>query len=259
VLDAIIEKKIGRLAVLKKEKPQGRLQSEAASAPAVRDFRAAISRKGGISLIAEIKKASPSKGIIRERFDPAAIARAYEKAGASALSVITEEDFFLGSPESIRAARESSRLPVLRKDFIFDTLQIYESRALGADAVLLIAAVLNNGSLAALFHLAGELGMAALVEVHSANELERALLCGAGIIGINSRDLKTMQIDPDAVERIIKLISDDKIVIAESGIRTAADMRRLHALGADAALVGEALMRCDDVESAVRALLGEPR
>ena len=230
-------------------------QSAARGAGAPRDFAGALSGPG-TSLIAEIKRASPSAGDIAAGARPADLARAYEAGGAAAISVLTEPDHFKGSLDDLREARSSGRLPVLRKDFLCDTLHVWEARAAGADAVLLIVAALAQTELVSLSDLAHDLGMAALVEVHSGVEIDRAVQAGARIIGINTRDLATLDVDPDVVAKLRPLVPDGTIVVGESGVATRADVEALEAAGVDAVLVGEALMRAPDPAAKIGELLG---
>jgi indole-3-glycerol phosphate synthase len=213
-----------------------------------------------IALIAEVKKASPSAGIIAPNFDAIRIARDYEAAGASALSVLTDEKYFQGRIESLELIRDAVRLPILRKDFIIDELQIYESAGRGADAILLIAAILDDRQLRDYRALAEHLHMAALVEVHDESEMERALNTGAAIIGINNRDLKSFTVSLATTEKLAARVKrgmcSDRIVVAESGIHERADVERVAAAGADAILVGESLMRSKDIVAKVKDLLG---
>lgn len=206
------------------------------------DFFNAIKRRGELSIIAEVKKASPSKGLIRADFDPAEIARQYAKAGVQAISVLTERDFFQGDDENLIKARQVSPVPILRKDFIVDIWQVYQSRCMGADAILLIVSILPDDLLNKMMVVSSILGMHCLVEVHNEGELSRALSAGAKIIGINNRDLKTFETDIKVTERLINLIPHDRAVVSESGIKTAGDMAYLKALGVDAVLIGETLM-----------------
>jgi len=219
-----------------------------------RDFAGALRRQKGVALIAEVKKASPSAGVIRADFDPARIAVEYEVAGAAALSVLTDEKFFQGRLDYLRQIRKVVRLPLLRKDFIIDELQIYE--AVNADAVLLIVAILDDAQLRGYQQLAAQLKLAALVEVHDEQELERALSAGAEIIGINNRNLKTFQVDLATTEKLAAQIPAGKIIVAESGIHTPADVARVRAAGATAILVGESLMRSGNITGKVKELLG---
>lgn len=230
-------------------------RAEATAQP--RNFLAALQtpKAGRVTLIAEVKKASPSAGIIRADFDPVAIAEAYQAAGASCLSVLTDEKFFQGHDDYLKAVRAAVSLPVLRKDFIVNDWQIYESRALGADAVLLIAAALTPEQISEYQTLAQELGMAVLVEVHTAAEMEVALGANATLIGINSRDLSTFVTDLDTVARLAVMVPKSVTLVAESGLKTPADVKRVADAGAKAILVGETLMRAADIGAATRALL----
>ncbi|MCS7253726.1 MAG: indole-3-glycerol phosphate synthase TrpC [Armatimonadota bacterium] len=225
-------------------------------APTVRSFARAIKRTNGIKLIAELKRSSPSAGIIREQFEPKELLSIYEASPAAAISVLTEENFFGGHIEHLRLAKEVTSKPVLRKDFILCEYQVVEARAYGADAVLLIVSALETHQLRKLISLTREYGMDALVEVHDEAEVDIALSCGANIIGVNNRDLKTMQVDISTTLRLRKLIPDGIIVISESGIRCREDARLLEDAGVDAMLVGEALMRSGDPIAKMNELLG---
>lgn len=234
------------------------LKTRVAAAPPSRGFAAALIRaraEGRIGLIAEIKRASPSRGVIRSRFEPRAIARAYEVGGASCLSVLTEPHWFDGDLEHLREARAACALPVLRKDFIVDPWQLAEARAAGADCVLLILAALSDGEAAALEEEALELGLDVLVEAHDAEEVERALRLKTPLIGINNRDLRTLEVDPLRALYLGAIVPDNSLVIAESGIRTNADLRTYCASGISTFLVGESLMAQPDTAEATRRLI----
>lgn len=217
-------------------------------------FKRALA-KPKVCLIAEVKKASPSKGVFVKDFDPVKIAAIYEKGGASAISVLTDNRFFQGSIDDLKKVKAEINLPILRKDFIIDPYQIYQSRTIGADAVLLIAAVLDKTKLKEFIMLANELGLDALVEIHSLEELEKALLCGAEIIGINNRDLKTFNTDIANTIRLARYIPDHCLVVSESGISTFTDVQKLEEVGIDAILVGEALVTSNNIEGKITELL----
>jgi len=257
-LSAILKIKEKELSLLR-EGGEYTVRLEAAAkramtAVAPRDFLAAISGDG-VKIIAEVKKASPSKGLIREGFDALALAREYELNGASALSVLTEEEFFLGKLEYIKLIKEHVRLPILRKDFILDEYQVYESRAAGADALLLICAILSEKRLIELIVLTEELFMTPLVEVHTRAELDIAVKAGARLIGINNRDLKTFKTDIEMTRTLAPLVPEGTVAVSESGINTAEDITGLMGYGVTAFLVGEALAREKDAGAKLRALL----
>jgi indole-3-glycerol phosphate synthase len=218
-------------------------------------FRAALGRPGRLNIIAECKRRSPSRGVLRRAYDPVAIALGYEAAGAIALSVLTEPMFFDGALAHLRQVRDAVRLPLLRKDFVVDEYQILEARAAGADAVLLIVTALTDGELRRLLQRARSLGLAALVEVHDGAELDRALASGADIIGVNNRNLRTLAVDLDASEQIARQLPPDVIAVAESGLRTREDLERLRGLGYHAFLIGERLMTSADPGAALHSLL----
>jgi indole-3-glycerol phosphate synthase len=256
VLDQIVSDKRQELQDSKRRQPIVELLRMAADQPAPIDLASAI-KGDGIRLIAEIKKASPSRGLIRRDFDPVQIARTYADNGAAAISILTESKYFQGSLEHLRNIKKAiqGKLPLLRKDFIVDPYQIYESRANGADSLLLIVAILNEKILKELLQLSHELNMSCLVEVHSETEVETALKSEARIIGINNRDLNTFNVDMGTTARLRRLIPQDKIVVSESGIRERMDIEKLNQLGIDAALVGEALMSAPDIAARMRELV----
>jgi indole-3-glycerol phosphate synthase len=230
-------------------------QSAARAAGKPRNFLRAMA-KPGLSLIAEIKRASPSAGDIAPGARPADLARAYEAGGASAISVLTEPHHFRGSLDDLREARSACELPVIRKDFLCDPLHLWEARAAGADAVLLIVAALTQTELVSLADLASDLGMTALVEAHSGSEVDRAVLAGARLIGINTRNLSTLEVDPAMVGKLRPLVPDGILVVGESGVATREDVLDMEAAGVDAILVGEAVMRAPDPAAKIRELLG---
>lgn len=254
ILDEIITYKKTELEARKAEIPIGIISSAIWNLPLPLNFKEALlpSSDGRIRVIAEVKKASPSKGVIREEFDHLEIARTYERNGASALSVLTDRHFFQGSIDYLSEIRQMVSLPLLRKDFVFDEYQIFEARGYGADAVLLIAAVLDDKELSDFVKLSLDLGMAPLVEVHDEAELERTLKANAEIIGINNRNLQTFKTDINTTVRLMNSIPEDKIVVSESGINTKEDIKLLKDAGVDAFLIGEALMREADIGKKLR-------
>ncbi len=256
ILDQIVEKKRERLARTKRKEPLSLLEERAKDTPLPLDFSGAL-RGPGVRLIAETKKASPSKGLLHENYDPVSLARTYAGNGAAAVSVLTEVDHFQGSLAHLEAVKDSVReagVPVLRKDFIFDPYQVVEARAGGADAILLIVAMLDTPRIRELLGVAQSLSIQALVEVHSEDELEMALEAGAETIGINHRDLKTFQTDVTLSKRLRPLIPEGRVVVAESGISSREDVIRLKESRIDAVLVGEALVTASDVAAKVREL-----
>jgi len=259
ILDSIVQDKKKELAEAKQKTPLEALTSRMTDFPQVRDFAGALtaSNQSSVRIIAEVKKASPSKGILCQQFDPVAIARAYGDGGAAAVSVLTEKNYFQGSIEYLRAIKEAIALPVLRKDFIFDPYQLYESRANGADAVLLIAAMLPEELLAELLHLSRALSLFHLVEVHDRHDVRKALAADAEIIGINNRDLKTFVTDIRTTIDLIPAIPEDKIVVSESGISSRHDLDQLAAAGVDAFLIGETLMKEINPGIKLRELIGQ--
>ena len=260
ILAAICTAKREHITICKQSVTEAELHARALRVTPPRGFHAALKRAvsaGGIGLIAEVKKASPSRGLIRADFDPATLAQAYATGGATCLSVLTDGPYFQGADADLVAARAAVTLPVLRKDFILDPYQILEARSLGADAVLLIMAALGDGQAAELETLARDLGMDVLVEVHDAQELERGLThLRAPLIGINNRSLKTLAVDLATSETLRPRVPDDRTVVCESGIATQADIARMRTSGMHCFLIGESLMREADVTAAVRTLVG---
>jgi indole-3-glycerol phosphate synthase len=242
VLNRIMESRRAEVARRQRIVPETVLRIAAGKADAPRDFAGALTY-GKINVIAEIKKASPSAGLLRGSFEPAALARGFEQGGAAALSVLTEEENFQGALAHLRDARAAVALPVLRKDFILGSYQVWEARAANADSFLLIAAAIDDAALADLLALGRELGMEALVEVHTAEELRRALAAGARIVGVNNRNLRTLEVRTETSLELVEMIPDDRIAVSESGLRSPEDLSELCAAGFDAFLIGESLMR----------------
>lgn len=257
VLASIAAYKRAEVEARRARTPLAEIEARALAARPPRGFSAALkgASEGRVSLIAEIKKASPSKGVIRSDFDPPQLARAYEAAGAACLSVLTDGPSFQGEDAFLPAARDAVALPCLRKDFLIDPWQVGESRALGADAILVIMAMIEDGLADELMSEAARLGMDVLVEVHDESEMERAIRLSARLIGVNNRDLRSFVTDLSATERLAPLAPNDALLVSESGIHTPADVERVARAGADAMLVGESLMAQPDVEAAARALL----
>jgi indole-3-glycerol phosphate synthase len=256
ILDRIVEARRASVAHRKRVLPDVALKMavEKKVAPP-RDFLGALARAGKINIISELKKASPSRGVIREEYAPAVLAASLEEAGAAALSVLTEEDFFSGSLGDLKEASSVTKIPILRKDFIVDPWQVWETRAAGADSFLLIAAVLHDAELRDLLDLGRTLKMEALVEVHSGEELQRVLDAGAQIIGVNNRDLRDFQVHLETSLSLADAIPEECIAVSESGLRTYDDLARLQRAGSDAFLIGEHVMQSADPAAALRALL----
>lgn len=261
VLDDILCRKREDLVAAKRARPLAKLRRELSRALPVRDFSAALFHPGEVALIAELKRMSPSAGLLRPRYSVRAMAQAYAAGGARALSILTEEHFFGGRLVHLAQAKRAAGLPVLRKDFLFDPYHLYEARCAGADAVLLIAAHLTRDRLKSLIQLARRLGMTPLVEVHDEVQLRAAAWAGAGVIGVNSRNLSDLSVHPRLFGRLVPLIPRDRLAIAESGIRTPEDVARLKRLRVNAMLVGESLLKQSNLETAARALVraGEGR
>jgi len=257
VLKEIIAKKIERLALCKEALPLEQIKSAIPELAPARDFLKSINKPRQISLIAEIKKASPSEGVIRQDFNHQEIAKIYQETEVQAISVLTEEDFFQGNINYLKEVKDSTQVPILRKDFIIDEYQIYESRYYGADALLLIADLLTQEQITNFAQIAQELGMAALVEVHDEKELKKVLkLKTVNLIGINNRNLHTLEVDSKTTERLYLLIPKDKTVVVESGIKNKQDVMFLKILGIQACLIGTAFMKEPDLKAAVQNLMG---
>jgi indole-3-glycerol phosphate synthase len=258
ILDEIVANKRRELAAAKRRVPEKELERALAGAPPPRPFREALLAAAGVAVIAEVKKASPSAGVLRQDFDPVAVARAYAGHGATCLSVLTDEGYFQGHLDHLRAIRGAVDRPVLRKDFLLDRYQLLEARAAGADAVLLIAECLPGETLAGLLADARALGMDALVELHDADQLPRVLDCGAELIGINNRDLRTFMTRIEHTLDLAPKVPGNRCLVSESGIKSRADVDRLAAAGVKAVLVGESLVRAPDIGAALTALLHGP-
>jgi indole-3-glycerol phosphate synthase len=260
ILKTILRRKAEEVAERMQRTPLSALERELESAPPSRGFVGALRDRvdaGGTAVIAEIKKASPSKGVLREPFDPAAIAVSYERGGAACLSVLTDVDFFQGSDAYLQQARAACSLPVLRKDFVIDPYQVYEARALGADCILLIVAALDDARLRQLLDLADELQLAALVEVHDAAEMQRALATPAPLIGVNNRNLRTFEITLDTTLELMQDFPENRLLVTESGIHTRDDVKLMRERGVHAFLVGEAFMKAADPGGKLVELFGD--
>jgi indole-3-glycerol phosphate synthase len=255
ILARIIEAKKKRLQESRMRVPEAIVKRMAETTKPVPSFREALLRPDRVNIIAEVKKASPSKGVLREALDPAQLAETYTQAGACAISVVTEEDFFQGDLSWVNKIKSASDLPVLRKDFLWQAFQIYETRAAGASAILLIVAMLQPGELKELIALSQQLRLEALVEVHDETELAEALEAGASIIGVNNRDLKTFDVTLQTAIRLAKLIPEDRLFVVESGIHTKSDIDLLIDAGADAFLIGEHLLTASNPAAAMRGLM----
>jgi indole-3-glycerol phosphate synthase len=258
VLQRICADKRRAIETAKTARPASLLEREAAAAPPPRGFAAALERAvaaGRYGLIAEIKRASPSRGLIRADFDPASLARAYARGGASCLSVLTDAPYFQGRPEHLTSARGAVELPVLRKDFMLDPYQVLEARAMGADCILLILAALDDREARTLEQAASDWGMDVLIEVHDRAELDRAVRLSSRLVGINNRNLKTLKVDLAVTEELAAALPPGRRLVSESGLETPADLARMARAGAHCFLIGESLMRSTDVEAATRALL----
>ena len=254
ILNEIIKKRKHQLEKEKSKIPLGEIKNKALNSEfKTLDFKKALSGND-LSVICEVKKASPSKGLIRPDFNPLQIAKQYEQSGADAVSCLTEEYYFKGASNYLKEISENISIPVLRKDFIIDEYQIYEAKTLGASAILLIAAVLDEKTLLKFYKLASSLSLQSLIEIHDEKELKKALNIGAEIIGINNRNLKTFEVDLNTTQKLASLIPKDKLIISESGIKNNTDMKTVHKYGASAVLIGETLMRSNDIEKTLKEL-----
>lgn len=261
ILDEILAHKVTELAAARRLVPMAMVAQAARIATAPLDVLEALNKET-VALIAEVKHASPSRGVLIEPFEPLALAKTYAANGASMISVLTDTRYFKGHIDHLRAirrARNTVPVPLLRKEFIIDTYQVYEARAAGADALLLIVAALEDDQMRDLFDLTHELGMTALVEVHNEAEMERALQLGARLIGVNNRDLKTFHVDLETVGRLAKMVPDDVLLVAESGLKTPLDVHKMGQLGAHAVLIGEGLVTASDIAGTVRAFSSQVR
>lgn len=259
ILAEIIKNKKREVKRKKKEIPISELLFMIQSLPLPCSFTKGLNHDNTVAIIAEIKKSSPSAGILRQHFNPVSIAKSYEKNGARAISILTEENFFGGNLKILNKVREEIKLPLLRKDFIIDPYQVIESRANGADAVLLILGILSETQCAELVVATRELKLNLLVEVHTAKELERALNYGFSLIGINNRNLNTFEVNLNTTEKLVSVVPKDVILVSESGIKNKKDIEKLGQLGVDAVLIGETIMRQDDVGAAVKQFVGVPK
>ena len=256
ILKEITAKKKEKIALAKLALPEEELKTKVQGLPPARAFINAINKPRVISLIAEIKKSSPSRGIIREDFDLKQIAAIYQEAGVQAISVLTEEDYFLGNLSYLQEVKSLTTVPILRKDFILEAYQIYESKFFGADAILLIADLLSKDKISELMGLADSLGLASLIEVHDEKELKKVLGMKVPLIGINNRDLSTFEVDLKTTERLFPLVPKDKVVVVESGIKSSQDVLFLKVLGINAVLIGEAFMEAPDIARKVEEVMG---